>query len=1063
MTIVTPDTQARVSHVLALFEPPRSESTDISVQHDEGGRPAHLMISPEDIICLTNLFFSDVPLPSRSTDSPYSTNPSTASSLAGSSTLTYGSMELGGTMASSLTPSISGTFATNNTVVSEISPEDSHAKDKQSVFSAIEKLDLKTRPIESKFNLGHRMKLICQKLSETTALESDSARRSARDWSFVYIGQNGKELQLSPGDTDSYAGETSSLDEVPLQHGIHRDDLQALQEAITRLIVHRDAFRDDLQARNRNLNDSASILKHLFRSAMSHCDTNFDFISALFWWKNVQLLERVSSDLDDSTYLNNILEAMATDLRNSIDALTKATEQNRAWCNSLHSVLKFQKQDLFKVGNARKALRVKMWYVSDVRHSAPYEDALYVTRALRAMTSSSRLKQPGSVSNWARHRLRNSAGHDRSAAQTLETLAAHRDHGGLSKLADEQVELTSRWLTRNSVENFCKGEERIHRFCFEVQRCVNKLAGLNLLDSPVLWSSRLFGREKFFFDARLHPSRNYDFQYKNSTTNSYAPPFVSPQHSYPSFASLSDPYGLRSDNNKSHSNRIWNLPKAVESHAAAPGPKSKAHHSGIASLQPPSTAQHLLSSPGHNSSYRHLPDDATNAKKYFTHQIKKILHSLIISDLGYLLWTHGSETDTWINLQQSTEAHQSLQVSPDVEPTGPCRTRGSDPPSGESDHSASTSREHQQSKIASSHTHSPEDVISIPATPVKSGTPVDGAVGQSSEPPFPYSDAYKVLLEKLSFTPDPYTKLQALCELEVLVLNSIHDIADARIRTEVGSPRTGSFLANGGYVSSRSVGVPRTKATSLEEVIANCTERRAGTLDLGIRRGGAMRISQFTHPKPELTNTDSIINALLAVFRDPSLRPRTLYRDLQFIAAFVPASVLDQTFQGKAFWDAGLAALALKEDLCASMITRASQITNYHISASKPAFEIPDPILANTTLRDAAQLWLITAKEGSPVAARELGLFYLTHPQFLSRVTLPFSKAKDVFRSIISGDVRGGGIGGGLGGSGGGGATGGLDALTFAVVFHWMELAANGGDRDARDFLKENGELSGGR
>ena len=41
--------------------------------------------------------------------------------------------------------------------------------------------------------------------------------------------------------------------------------------------------------------------------------------------------------------------------------------------------------------------------------------------------------------------------------------------------------------------------------------------------------------------------------------------------------------------------------------------------------------------------------------------------------------------------------------------------------------------------------------------------------------------------------------------------------------------------------------------------------------------------------------------------------------------------------------------------------------------------------------------------------------------------------------------------------------TGGLDPLTFAVVFHWMELAANGGDKDARDFIRGNGELSAAR
>lgn len=1042
---------------------------------DETTRPAHLMLSPEDVVCLTNLFYSEVPLPSRCTDYPYSTNPSTASSLAGSSTLTYGSMELGSTMASSLTPSISGTFATSNTVVSEISPEDSQIKDKQSAFSTLVNLDLKRPPVESKPNLGHQMKLACQKLAEVTTLETDPARRSAQDWAFVYIRYNGKELQLSPGKTDSNAGEILSRDEVLPPHGIHRYDLQALQEAITRLIVHRDAFRDpihDFQPKTGNTSDNASTLRNLFESAMSHCNANFDFTNALFWWKAIQILERLSWRPYNSNYLNTILEAMTMDLRASIDSLTKAAEQNRAWCHSLHDVQKFQKQDLHRLEIGRRALRVKMWYISDVRHSAPYEDALYVTRALRTMTSSSRMKQPGSISNWARHRLRNSAGQDRSTAQTLEALVAHRDHGGISKLADEQVELTSRWLTRNSIENFCKGEERIHRFCFEVQKCVSKLVGLNLLDSPVLWSSRLFGREKLMFDTRLPASRNYDSLYKNSTTNTYTPnhsAFIPPQPSYSSFASPSDSYGLRSESNLNYISRNWSHPQpSVEFNATVPAVKLNNYHSGITSLQSASTAQQPLTYPGHNSSsYRNINEEIINAKKSFTHQIKKILHSLILSDLGYLLWSQGSETDAWINLQHSNETSlltQPQQIPPDaVESKGPRRARVSNPTSSES---VNTFREHQEAEITSSQQkaiHSPEDATNIPASPVSSDAQVNSSVSRTNQSSFPYSDACRILLDKFSFNPDPYTKLQILFELEVLVMNSIHDIANTKITTEPQSRSADPNLGIGSFVNGRSIGVPRTKATSLEEVIANCTERRAGTLKFETTRGGAISTSQLNGPKLEPLNTDSIINALLAIFRNPSLRPRTLYRDLQFIASFTPSSILDQTSQGKAFWDVGLAALALKEDLCASMITRATQITNYHISASKPALQIPDPVLANTTLRDAAQLWLITAKEGSPVAARELGLFYLTHPELLPRVTLPFSKMKEVFRPIISGDLRGGGAGGGLGGGGGGGATGGLDALTFAVVFHWMELAANGGDRDARDFLKENGDLSGGR
>lgn len=150
---------------------------------------------------------------------------------------------------------------------------------------------------------------------------------------------------------------------------------------------------------------------------------------------------------------------------------------------------------------------------------------------------------------------------------------------------------------------------------------------------------------------------------------------------------------------------------------------------------------------------------------------------------------------------------------------------------------------------------------------------------------------------------------------------------------------------------------------------------------------------------------------------------------------------------------------------------------NHHLPHLHLATSPPPPVLAGTSLRDAAQLWLITAKEGSVLAARELGLFYLTHPELVPRVTSPFSKAKDVFRGPMVSDHRGSGVpnsggggGGGsiVGGGGGGGSTapaeeGGLDARTFAVVFHWMEVAANGGDKDARDFLRGNGELSGGK
>ena len=282
------------------------------------------------------------------------------------------------------------------------------------------------------------------------------------------------------------------------------------------------------------------------------------------------------------------------------------------------------------------------------------------------------------------------------------------------------------------------------------------------------------------------------------------------------------------------------------------------------------------------------------------------------------------------------------------------------------------------------------------------------------------------------------------------MLNSIQQRKISEHLNDTMSNPPNPKLSVNPHLTARTVSVPRTKATSLEEVVANCFERRAGTLkSRSPNRIPSPEGASFCHTEFEIPDTDDIVNTLLAIFRDSNCRPQTLFRDLQLIAAFVPSEILDQTPKGKAFWDAGLAALALKEDLCESMIDRANQITTHHISGKKDAMHdssIPQPF-ANVTLKDAAELWIITAKEGSPTAARELGLFYLTHPELLPRVTLPLSKPKDVFRSVMSNDRSSN-------------ESGALDPLTFAVVFHWMELAANGGDKDAKDFLRGNGELS---
>lgn len=921
---------------------------------------------------------------------------------------------------------------------------------------------------------GHRLKDSYSKLKEKPISDlSTTSGRSINDWTIIYISQDGTALSAEPDYSNEVFRKTKPRSQPAL--GNKSNDIGILLNALTTLLMDRvnlQALALKLGVEITDPTDNRSILMTLFDTKSSMSRANFDFNGAIFWWKASRIVHNLSSP-EQIYVLDDLLRATSKDLRTSIDAHGFARERCTSLNRSLEMLRSFQKRTLHTLNDRRRALRIKMWYVSDVRHSAAYEDALNVTRALRAMASSSRMKQPGSISTWARHRLRNSLGTDRSESQTLEILTAHKDHGGLSKLADEQIDLTSKWLTRNSIENFCKGEERIHRFCFEVQKCVNKLAGANLIESPVLWSSRLFEREKSMFNMRPSRSSNHDQPYKpmNDDSSWSSERFISPQGPQISWSSSGAPSTTIPSFNMNRANEAWSSAKmSVTPSFTELGSQSRLKYSSSISPIPFPLQTHQTSTPlGSGPICNTLPEEVISAKTEFTQHIKKILGGLLISDLGFLLWVHGAETDAWVKL------YSSRQIPPLSE---------TDPKESKSEVDANTlwprlsldafktSNFNTSARQESNFENSSSQLLANSLPSPTNGTP------QKSHPvpftaDFPYNEAYKTLLDRFSYSLDPYKKLNILFELQRLVSTSLDEQSGIQLKGSVTESRMKKNSDESTPASNRAMNVPRTKATSLEEVIANCTERRMNTLKFKPFTEGKVKNSQSDATSSSPFRTDySIVLALRNIFRDPSLRPATLFRDLQFIAAFVPSFILDHTSQGTAFWDTGLAALALKDELCASMVTRATEITSYHINGPQVSPPI-SPSLATTNLRDAAQLWLLAAKEGSPVAARELGLFYLTHPELLPLVTFPGSKAKDVFRATLTND-RGVGGSGGRGGNFGGGAggglgastgvqPGGLDPWTFAVVFHWMEVAANGGDKDASDFLRGNGELSGGR
>lgn len=305
----------------------------------------------------------------------------------------------------------------------------------------------------------------------------------------------------------------------------------------------------------------------------------------------------------------------------------------------------------------------------------------------------------------------------------------------------------------------------------------------------------------------------------------------------------------------------------------------------------------------------------------------------------------------------------------------------------------------------------------------------DGAAGgEEGGAGFPYRKAYRRLLNMFRVHPSPHAKLNALNELERLMAASLPPSGSRRPRASRSDAGSGATEAQG----------PGGRPTQLEETMDNVKERRSAPW------GGA-------------TGTDAAVTReLRALFRDASTRPRTLFRDLQLIASFVPASVLDRPDRGRAFWNAGLAGLQVKAETCRTMEETADEVIAAHARARKSPGEGGARGEAGAHgLDDAGRMLVITAKEGCAAAQRELALFYLSHPEFVERTTVPLSRPRELFKQAVmerygraqggAGDAAGGGVGGGGGKEGGGDVRN--DAGLMCVTVHWMEAAEQGGGR----------------
>ena len=861
-----------------------------------------------------------------------------------------------------------------------------------------------------------------------------------------------------------------------------------------------------------------SDLAIMLEAAFHQCQSRNEFVNGHVWFKTLEHLRRLSTPSLTRDGYAPLLHYFARGPRDSLGRSFSAIEEFEAWFVWLKQSQERHDANVEDMMLTFKNLRDKMWYKTAVLTSAGYDEAKNVAIALKMMAKTPKSTDVVPTVTHKRNYSKSSSTGNfllKTEAQVLDLMAAPPEHAGLNKLADEQAEITSKWLAQYGIENFCKGEERIHRFCLEVDKCVNKMVGEDRLAGPVLWSSELYRRDKDILDngrqdlwliggstlsfgseedddtkADRPASMSLDFVQKPSQSSLRS---ITTQGSQQSFDSAKWSSGSRAVNLMDAQDYFGVSSPAltIDSTVTFWSPFQTQSQSPSASVRP------VSGSTPRGGATQKPPAVSNEDKRRFLLDLKQTLTGLLLSDLGIMVFDKGSETDSWFSgdlgeecirrkEEEEKKRKQKLAKKKSMRNLKNAREQhkngGLDASSNRERGSPAGTPQHLPSDIHSAGEHS----TASDATARSSGLAVAKKAGLLE---FPYNVAFRRLLRKFAAHPNPFAKLHALYDLELLIIASLSAKSGKNYgnRRDTLPPITQSPTLDAvpDLIVKEAV-VPVAQAQNLEEAIANVTERRSHTMNtpqhpsgrgspvLGSRSGGRSTASP--------PSADMIVDVLQGLFQDAAIRPKTLFRDLQYIAAFVPAQMLDKTARGKAFWDAGLAALGLKQDVCRYMVEIADDIvaentqsrsaslqqqTQLH-QQSIPAATLtdgslnppptagagtsPSPAPTNVpshwTMSDAARMFLITAKEGDAVAERELAIFYLTHPDLLPRAVLPLSKPKEIFKGELLSHNRNRKEDPAR-----------SDPMTMCVAQHWMEMSRKGGDELATKYLRARDDI----
>ena len=721
----------------------------------------------------------------------------------------------------------------------------------------------------------------------------------------------------------------------------------------------------------------------IFKQIIQEYQIRTDFVEAHLWHRRLQDYQNLRSRALDFSELQIIVNTVEQKTRHRLIQTGILADAGEKWLRSLRPRSELQERELRPLLQEFENLRNKMWYVADVRTSAAYDEARTIIAALRIMGKAKRSQQTRSappLRHWSGSRISYTSLHLKSEAQILELLSAKPDHGGPNKLSDGQSRTTSLWMEHQNVHNLCKGEERLHKFCMEIRKCVDQLVALPSANTPTVWSNVLFARDRALA-PHLSPPKN-----PTLTTGLYH------------FGNRADLFAFQPNtrNTESTPSECHTLSNASSRDQLSSYSPTLTHKSSIQFWSPamtevdsPSSATSVGSSqtrPAYEPASRKHDGSATIPDEDSLDLLRQHLTSLVLSDLTTNLFSEGSETDIafWTGLGHDL-ADSCFRIRyPALGSAGNDSTRVSD----------------------------------------------------LSHVSFDFDAAFSRLLQKFSASPNPFKKLGILYDIDRLLAPYV---AEQRERnTHVVSPDQ-----------------------TLSSFEKTASRQQSQQLDL-----------------------DANIDGFQRLFTQSSTRPSTIFRDLQYIAALIPSSILEYTPQGKAFFNAVFAISHLKREARNIMVETADSIIAYHSNnrghgqqassvaqqrrdsatfssstttsyrTSPPSHEATtnntnttQDVIARYSMADAAYLLQITAKEGDPVAQRELATLYLTHPELMDHIIAPFAKPRDVFKEELEGKWRKNRD------------PNRCDPTTMCVAHHWMILSSKGGDALATEYLRQREEM----